>query len=56
MAIVETLNVNGKTVSITIDDPDMPFFTPCEAISGCTARVSAAALASAARALFTSTV
>ena len=24
MAIVETLNVNGKTVSITIDDPDMP--------------------------------
>jgi nicotinate dehydrogenase subunit A len=24
MAIVETLNVNGKAVSITIDDPDMP--------------------------------
>ena len=24
MAIVEPLNVNGKTVSITIDDPDMP--------------------------------
>ena len=24
MAIVETLNVNGKAVSITVDDPDMP--------------------------------
>ena len=24
MAIAETLNVNGKAVSITIDDPDMP--------------------------------
>ncbi len=24
MAIAQTLNVNGKAVSITIDDPDMP--------------------------------
>ena len=56
MAVVQKLIVNGKPVSIAIDDPEMPLLYALRGPSGCMAPVSAAALASAAPAPCTSTV
>ena len=44
----KSLNVNGKHVSITIDDPDMPLLYALRDNLGLTGRASAAGSASAA--------
>ena len=53
--IGQTLNVNGKPASITVDDPDMPLLYVLRGNLGLHGPVSAAALDNAAPVLFTST-
>ena len=43
----KSLNVNGKRVSISYDDPQMPLSMRCATISGCMARASVAEMVSA---------